>query len=1172
MTNSFEASEPRPADLADDVVSMVRRWLHLPDDMTAPEPVQLTSAKASRSAALLAEVLKDPAGLDFTLGFVDRVIRPEDLGVAAHELSRLAAEVPRFLPWYMRAAVKLGGLMGPAVPWLVVPIARRALRSMVEHLIVDARPHKLADSIATLQGDDDSGIRLNLNLLGEAVLGESEADARLEGTKQLLARDDVDYVSIKVSSVVSRLNMWAFDETVEMVAERLFPLYKMALEASTPKFINLDMEEYHDLDLTLAVFKRVLSRPELKNFESGIVLQAYLPDALGALQELTAWAKQRVADGGAGVKVRLVKGANLPMEHVDAAVHSWPLATYGTKQDTDTNYKRVLDWAFRPENMDGMRLGVAGHNLFDIAFARILSLRRGVADRVDYEMLLGMAEEQARQVRNEVGSLLLYTPVVHPKQFDVAISYLVRRLEENASGDNFMSAVFELTSEPTLFEREKERFLASLNHVDTLVPERNRQQDPQRALELGSGEFDNESNSDSSLPHIRQWGRQILDGVPGCTLGRQLVEESFLATNDDVDAAVSRALQAQPAWSARGAPARAEVLRAAARQLARQRAGLIQVAASEAGKTISETDPEVSEAVDFANYYALQAEELDNIGSAGSAGYDPVPLTVVTPPWNFPVAIPTGSMLAPLATGSAVIVKPAPQAKRCAAVIVEALWAAGVPKDVLIFADVDEGPVGEHLIANDAVGRVILTGGYETAKLFRSWRHDLPLLAETSGKNSMIVSPSADLDLAAEHVAKSAFGHAGQKCSAASLVILVGPAAQSSRFRNQLVDAVSSLRVGWPADPQTEMGPVIEPVGGKLEDALTTLGDGEWWAVEPKQLDESGRLWSPGVRAGVQPGSHFHLTEFFGPVLGVMTADTFEEAIELQNAPVYGLTAGLHTMDADELPVWLDRVQAGNLYINRGITGAIVRRQSFGGWKRSSVGPGAKAGGPNYLIHMVHWHRRPLPDDGHAAAGEAMTEVELVPAVADIMHAMLFSGQDQAFLARSVVSDQAAYDSTFGRSIDVTALGLERNEFRYLPTGVTIRLNQAGSLTDLVRVVLAAARSGAGFEVSTAQPLPQELAAALPQTCTDLTAETDEDFHRRAAAGRLGYSRVRLIGGGYSALCEATAGDPDLAVHDDEVTTAGRLELLPFLLEQAVSITAHRFGNPDRLSEKVLQD
>lgn len=1169
MTNSFPIADPRPADLADDVVALVRRWLHLPDEMTAPTSVQLTSAKASRSAALLAEVLKDPQGLDFTIGFVDRVIRPEDLAVAAHELSHLAENAPKFLPWFMRAAIKVGGVIGPVAPWLVVPIARKVLRGMVAHLIVDARPHKLGDAIAKLKGEPDSGIRLNLNLLGEAVLGDAEADARLDGTTKLLARDDVDYVSIKVSSVVSRLNLWAFHETVEMVAERLFPLYKMAADAPTPKFINLDMEEYHDLDLTLGVFKRIMSRPELKNFESGVVLQAYLPDALGALQDLTEWAAQRRADGGASIKVRLVKGANLPMEQVDAAVHSWSLATYGSKQDTDTNYKRVLDWALRPEHTDAVRLGVAGHNLFDIAFARLLSVQRGVADRVEFEMLLGMAEEQAREVRNEVGSLLLYTPVVHPEQFDVAISYLVRRLEENASHENFMSAVFELSSEPTMFEREKQRFLASLDEMDTEVPEPNRKQDPQRALQLSAGEFDNESDSDSSRPNIREWGTKILEGVPGCTLGEQLVADSLLSSTEEVDAVIGTALSGQKSWAELGGFARAEVLRRAAREIAVRRGDLIQVAASEAGKTISETDPEVSEAADFANYYALQAEELEKVSGAH---YKPAKLTVVTPPWNFPVAIPAGSMLAPLATGSAVIIKPAPQAKRCAAVVVEALWAAGVPREVLILADVEEGPVGQHLIANEAVERVILTGAYETAKLFRSWRHDLPLLAETSGKNAIIVSPSADLDLAAEHVAKSAFGHAGQKCSAASLVILVGSAAQSVRFRNQLVDAVSSLKVGYPEDPSTEMGPVIEPVSGKLKDALTTLDEGESWAIEPKQLDDTGRLWSPGVRTGVQPGSYFHLTEFFGPVLGVMTAKNLREAIELQNASPYGLTAGLQTMDSDELAPWLNKVQAGNLYVNRGITGAIVRRQSFGGWKRSSVGPSAKAGGPNYLLHLVDWYPDETLVDSHAAAGEAMTDVELAPEVSAIMKSMVFNELDQAFLARSVVEDQAHYESTFGCSVDISALGLERNEFRYLPVGVTVRLNEAGKVADVVRVLVAAARSGAEFELSTAKVLPEELVAALPKTCVRLTMETDEGWLKRAADGQLRFGRVRLVGGGYAELCEATEGSADLAIYAGPVTAAGRLEILPFLREQAISITAHRFGNPDRISEKVLQD
>ncbi|WP_028278665.1 bifunctional proline dehydrogenase/L-glutamate gamma-semialdehyde dehydrogenase [Arthrobacter sp. H5] len=1151
MNHHFPTADPAPQTLGDDAVALVRRWLHLDDPGYTAPPAE---SRGSRSAQLLAEVLKDPAGLDFTIGFVDRVIRPEDNSVAARNLSKLARQAPSFLPWYMRGAVRLGGALAPALPWVVVPVAQRVLRGMVGHLIVDARPARLGKAIAGLRGE---AVRLNINLLGEAVLGDKEADARLAGTTELLSRNDVDYVSIKVSSVVSTLNLWDFHGTVRHVVERLRPLYRLAAANPAPKFINLDMEEYHDLDLTVAVFKQILDTPDLRSLEAGIVLQAYLPDALGALQDITAWAQERRAAGGSAVKVRLVKGANLAMELVDAAVHGWEPATLPSKQDSDTNYKRCLDWALRPENAAAVRLGVAGHNLFDIAFARSLSVARGVEDRIEFEMLLGMAEEQAEEVKKDVGSLLLYTPVVKPQQFDVAISYLIRRLEENASQENFMSAVFELSRNPKLFEREKDRFLASLAQLDTSVPEPHRVQDPARITGNLPGTFRNQPDSDPSLPAIREWAAGILARVPQSRLGVDLVAASRLDTHDDVDRTIAAALAGQTGWAAQTGAERAAVLRRAAAELAARRGDLVEVSASETGKTVAESDPEISEAIDFANYYALLAEELHDVEGAR---FVPAKLTVVTPPWNFPVAIAAGSALAPLAAGSAVVLKPAPQAKRCAAVLMEALWEAGVPRDVLFFADAEEGPVGEHLISHPSVDRVILTGAYDTAKLFRSWRHDLPLLAETSGKNALIVTPSSDLDLAAADVVKSAFGHAGQKCSAASLAILVGSASKSARFRNQVIDAASSLKVGYPEDSATEMGPVIEPVDGKLKDALTSLGDGESWLVKPRQLDDSGRLWSAGVKEGVKPGSYFHLTEFFGPVLGIMHADTLEQAIEWQNASAYGLTAGIHTMDPDELVMWIDQVQAGNLYVNRGITGAIVRRQPFGGWKRSAVGPGAKAGGPNYLMHLGSWEQEELhPGNVHAPLSAPIRE---------LLHAADVSDVEKGYLARAAADDQRQWIKSFGSNRDVSALGVERNEFRYLPAPVTVRLNEAGSGAEAVRVMAAGLRAGAPMSVSTPQPLSPALGAVLSAKGVDHRVEDDAAW--LAAAPTAGLKRVRLIGGGYSELCNATEGDPDIAAYAGPVTESGRVEMLPFLHEQAVSITAHRFGNPDNVSGTVL--
>uniref|UniRef100_UPI0037CC187E proline dehydrogenase family protein n=1 Tax=Salinibacterium sp. TaxID=1915057 RepID=UPI0037CC187E len=369
MSMSLEHSHASstPTDLADDTVATVRRWL-----------AESSAVKSDASAARLAGLLKDPKGLAFTIGFVDKVVRPHDLRVAGRNLEKLSHSIPSFLPWYLRAAIVAGGGFAPIIPWPIVPISRWVLRRMVGHLVIDATSEKLDKTLRKLR---TRGIRLNLNLLGEAVLGDEEANRRLEGTRALLARDDVDYVSIKVSSVASQLSMWAFDEMVAEVVQRLTPLYELAAASPTAKFINLDMEEFKDLDLTIAVFERLLDQPRLRNLEAGIVLQAYLPDALAALQGLTEWATARRARGGAGIKVRVVKGANLAMEQVDAAVHGWPLATWGSKQQSDTNYKRVLDWAFTPERTDAVRIGVAGHNLFDVAYAWLLAKQRRVENR-----------------------------------------------------------------------------------------------------------------------------------------------------------------------------------------------------------------------------------------------------------------------------------------------------------------------------------------------------------------------------------------------------------------------------------------------------------------------------------------------------------------------------------------------------------------------------------------------------------------------------------------------------------------------------------------------------------------------------------------------------------------------------------------------------------------------
>ncbi|GAA3961441.1 proline dehydrogenase family protein [Gordonia caeni] len=1152
-----------------------------------------TGHRRQKAAARLAAVLADPHGLGFTVGFVDRVIGTEDPRAAAAALAELAGELPASLPRIDRLQLRVGGALGRLVPRVVVPIARARMRAMVGHLIVDARDRPLTESIAALRR---GGHRLNLNPLGEAVLGEAEADRHLEQVRRLLRRDDVDYVSIKISSVASQLSMWDFEGTVRYVVDRLAPLYREAAAAPPgTAFLNLDMEEYRDLRLTVEVFTRLLRLPELAHYEAGIVVQAYLPDAVGAFDQLADFAADRVRGGGAGLKVRLVKGANLAMERVHAELAGRPAATCATKLDTDVNYKRILCRVLNPETMTGLRLGVAGHNLFDIAFAHLLAERRGVTDHVEFEMLAGMVPEQAETVSADVGPLLLYVPTVAPREFDVAISYLVRRLEENAAPENFMSGIFDLAPGSATHRREEQRFsdaVAALAAVvtDPRVPGPRDRQDrtaeqsaPAVPVDPASlPPFASEPDTNPALPANQEWARAALaqsaepgwlDALPVPPPGDRASPPGDRASppgdraqsRSSLDRTVATARAAAAQWAARPAAERAAILYRAADLLSRRRGHLIAVAAAEAGKSIAESDPEVSEAVDFARYYAHRALELERVRGAD---FTPDRLIVVTPPWNFPIAIPTGGTVAALAAGAAVILKPAGPVPRCAQVILEALWEAGVPRAVCVGVYPDEGPAGEQLLRHPGVDRVLLTGASETAALFAAWRPGRPVNAETSGKNALIVTPSADRDLAIADLVHSAFGHAGQKCSAASLGILVGSVHDSARFRRQLVDAASSLVVDWPVDAAAAVGPLTEEPTDKLFRALTTLEPGERWLLRPQRLDDTGRLWSPGIKDGVAPGSLFHRTEVFGPVLGLMRAHDLDEALALQNGTDFGLTAGLHSRDLREVRTWLDGAQAGNLYVNRGITGAIVGRQPFGGWKGSSAGLGSKAGGPNYLMLMGTWSDAPA-----AASPSAPTLPAVAGFVAELATAL---DADSAHrLSAAAADDDAAWEAEFARGTDPAGLRCEANIFRYRPAAVLVRIGAGAPAWQAARVLAAAARAGIVPRISADPGLGRDVAGVLAAARTHLgigpAGQQDEQSFAAAVPG-LPESRIRVVGGVSDRVRAAVAARPRTALLDDPVTRSGRVELRYWLAEQAVSITLHRFGNPAPAFHRLAAD
>jgi len=1152
-------------------------------------------------ARRLARMMADPRGKELTIALVDQAFRSRRPERIADQLGYLLERygTPQFMQWWERVALMLGGVMGHYLPSIVVPPIVARLRHETESLILPGEEEELHRYLAERRR---AGVRLNLNLLGEAILGEGEAARRLEAYLALLAREDVEYISVKVSSVFSQINLVAFRHTVERVKERLRVLYRQALRHHyrhsdghlTPKFINLDMEEHRDLDLTVTAFREVLDEDEFVPLRAGVVLQAYLPESHRVQRALTAWAIERHRRGGAPIKLRIVKGANLAMERIEAAVHGWPQAPYTSKVEVDANFKRMVEHGCRPEHALAVHLGIATHNLFDVAYGLLLRGDEGVEPFVEFEMLEGMANHQARAVKVQAGGLLLYAPVVRAEDFHSAIAYLVRRLDENTAEDNFLRHVFGLEPGSPDWERERDRFLSAVDFVDELSDSpRQNQTRPSDTLSPTGGEgrvrgnevrgdkvgrqsFSNDPDTDWSVSANREWIDAIVatwrdrspESVP-LQIGGDLIRGATeievrdrsrpdrvayihaLADSAQVSRALDVARAAQPAWAARSLAARRALLDQAATCLARRRGDLIGAMMVDGAKIVSEADPEVSEAIDFARYYprSLEAAAAD----LTSCQMDALGVVVVAPPWNFPLSIPASGVLAALTAGNSVLLKPALEAVLVGWHLAQALWEAGIPREVLQFVPCPDDDVGRTLITDPRVDAVILTGSAETARRFLAWRPDLRLFAETSGKNAMVITSLADRDQAIRDLVRSAFGHQGQKCSAASLAICEAEVYDDAVFRRQLRDAVASLDAGSAWDTWSRITPLTQPPGEALRRALTTLDDGEEWLLEPKAVGEHPDLWSPGIKLGVRRGSFFHRTECFGPVLGLMRAEHLDEAIDLANGTPYGLTSGIESLDDREIDRWVDRVEAGTLYVNRPITGAMVGRQPFGGWKASSVGPGAKVGGPNYVLQLAHW--RQVSD----SRGENTTRGQL----SDLLERFLEEADDEqakALLRASAASYILAWQHHFSREHDPMRILGERNVFRYRPCrGVLVRaetVSAAGRLA-LQQVLLAAVTCGVPLTVSLSRGELWPWRAEHPTIAA--IAESESDLIERLRSSD-GVERLRVLDP-VSLRVRAAAHEGGAAVIDAPVLAVGRLELRWYLREQTVARVVHRYGN-----------
>lgn len=1121
-----------------------------------------------KKEAWLARMVEDPKGRAFMTAMTDQCFRSHSPERTADQLVYLIHQygIPQFLNESDKLKFFILKLLGESFPRILIPQVKKSIRREMAEVLLPEDPKQ---QLAYFKKCWKNHIRINLNHLGEAILGEKESENRLRIYLRDLKSPHIEYISIKISTIYSQINMVGFDNTLEKLSQRLRILYRQAQNncfrrvdgSEVAKFVNLDMEEYKDLDLTIALFQTVLNEPEFFTYQAGIVLQSYLPDSFERQKILTKWAQERVKQGGAPIKIRIVKGANLAMEAVESSIRGWNQAPFETKLESDANFKKMVEFACLKENATAAQIGIGSHNLLDIAYTLLLRSENETEEFIGFEMLEGMAKPMRRVVQQLSGSMLLYCPEAKEKDFQNAVAYLIRRLDENSGEENFLRRFFEIRPGNTVWKGVCSQFKKSCDLIDSLPLEKKRRQNRLLStLEPFLLEaFKNEPDTDFSLQENRKWAESIFadwenkkhadiplvidneevfslleSGIDPSNPGKTLYRYS-LADVPLIEKALTCAESAKIAWEELPFMERSSILASVANVFRQKRNEMIGAMIADGGKTVWEADPEVSEAVDFLEYYRkIWEKQL----AFSDLQWRAKGIVLVTPPWNFPCSIPVGGIAAALTAGNSVLFKPAPEAVLIGWEVVKAFWEGGVPRSVLQFINCKEEPVGSYLIKHPKISSVILTGGTQTALKFLKIKPGIDLHAETGGKNAIIVTAMSDRDLAIRDIIQSAFGHSGQKCSACSLAIVEGEVYDDPQFKKQLLDAAKSLTVDGAWNKNAKITPMIRPPEGALQRALTTLEKGESWLLEPEADAKNPHLWSPAIKWDVAENSYTHQTEFFGPLLSVMRADDLVSAIRMANGTPYGLTSGLHSLDEREHHVWKEKIQAGNLYINRGITGAIVQRQPFGGCKASSFGTGAKAGGPHYVQQFAHPLEVKLPEEKAPLPASMAPIISLLPS-------FKLSEQEEEIWKRSM-ENYAYWAKQLTKPIDFAPVIGEENTFYLVPLDkIHVRVEDETVTLPLLQVI------GACLICET--PLQISTQVRLPLQGMDVRVEEESELLQRQP------SRIRLLTSPSAALQQGAA-EKGIILLREPVLPHGRIELLHYLREVALSYSYHRYG------------
>jgi RHH-type proline utilization regulon transcriptional repressor/proline dehydrogenase/delta 1-pyrroline-5-carboxylate dehydrogenase len=904
-------------------------------------------------------------------------------------------EVRDRLPWLARAGLALarpGSMFGE----LAAGLARKGAMGNARRFIAGRDAEQV---IRAAKAERDRGRAFTLDLLGEAVTSEAEADRYLSAYLELLAgiapavnawpenprldrAGDLELpranVSIKLSALDSQFDAIDPEGTLARVAPRLRTLLREARRHRA--FVNVDMESYKTKDLTLAIFKSVLGEDEFRRTaDVGIVIQCYLRDAEQDLAGLIDWSRSR----GTPVWVRLVKGAYWDYETVHARAKGWPVPVFERKWESDDCFERLTCLLLR--HADLLRPALASHNVrslaYGIAAARRLGLTRG---ELELQMLYGMADD-VKQVLVESGHRLrVYMPF---GELIPGMAYLVRRLLENTADDSFLRASFH-------DHVSTESLLMSPRQIgDTSPPAaRAAAADVPTPAARSRASFTNEAPTDFSQKPQRDAMREALARVgaqfgrhyPPIIAGRQVegaarfevmcpshkktrVGTVGQATVEEAIRAVGEARRAWPSWAATAVEARADFLRRAAEVMRGRKFDLAAWAVHECGKPWREAEGDVAEAIDFCEYYAAGALEmaaphgLDVPGEENSFDYLPRGVAVVIAPWNFPLAILTGMTVAALVTGNTVVMKPAEQSSIVAWTLMDVFREIGLPAGVVQYVPGPGETVGAALVEHPDTAVIAFTGSRQVGLAINARAAEVSargapmvkrVIAEMGGKNAIIVDDDADLDEAVLGVLTSAFGFQGQKCSACSRAIVLS--AVHDAFLERLVQAAKSLKVGPAEDPGTTVGPVIDAEALARIHRYIEWGKKECRAVlsvDVGPLESEGYFVGPHIFADVPPDSRLALDEIFGPVLAVLRADNLDHAYWIANGTEYALTGGIFSRSPANLARARRELAVGNLYINRGITGALVARQPFGGFRMSGIG--SKAGGPDYLLQFV---------------------------------------------------------------------------------------------------------------------------------------------------------------------------------------------------------------------------